>query len=251
MVFKPTVGPILQNVLTSVIVNNSTTFDPTTITGLISWLDASDTSTIVSSGGAVSQINDKSGNSNNAVQATAGNQPSTGGATVNGLNSITFADASRRMTFPSGMLTITSGPWTILLVYKDSTGNAIRRLLVGELTGTFNHGLYTNTSTAGFNARQSANAAGSGFTLDTNVHCFGGRRSGTTLNAYRDGGANTATSSSAADTTIDTLYLGGGGVSMVGQFCEALVFNQSISSTDFNNVGNYLATKWGFTWTNI
>lgn len=54
------------------------------------WYDASDTTTITSSGGAVSQWNDKSGNSRNVTQATAARQPGTGAVTQNGLNVLTF-----------------------------------------------------------------------------------------------------------------------------------------------------------------
>lgn len=54
------------------------------------WYDASDTSTITSSGGAVSQWNDKSGNGRNVTQASSASQPGTGAVTKNGLNVLTF-----------------------------------------------------------------------------------------------------------------------------------------------------------------
>jgi hypothetical protein len=54
------------------------------------WLDAADTSTITASGGSVSQWNDKSGNGRNVTQATGLNQPTTGSATQNGLNVLSF-----------------------------------------------------------------------------------------------------------------------------------------------------------------
>lgn len=54
------------------------------------WLDAADLTTITSSGGAVSQWNDKSGNGRHVTQATAANQPTTGTVTQNGLNAMSF-----------------------------------------------------------------------------------------------------------------------------------------------------------------
>jgi len=54
------------------------------------WLDASDTSTITESGGAVSQWNDKSGNGYNFSQGTAAAQPTTGVTLQNGLNVLNF-----------------------------------------------------------------------------------------------------------------------------------------------------------------
>jgi hypothetical protein len=54
------------------------------------WLDASDTSTITESGGAVSQWNDKSGNGYTFTQGTGAAQPKTGTRTKNGLNVLDF-----------------------------------------------------------------------------------------------------------------------------------------------------------------
>lgn len=63
-------------------------FSPTDIPGLALWLDASDAATITHSSGAVSQLDDKSGNGRHASQATAAEQPSTGTKTLNGKNVI-------------------------------------------------------------------------------------------------------------------------------------------------------------------
>ena len=53
---------------------NESVWNPSMV-GPSLWLDAADASTITEVGGAVSQWNDKSGNSRHAVQATANNQP--------------------------------------------------------------------------------------------------------------------------------------------------------------------------------
>ena len=45
-------------------------FTPTDITGCQLWLDANDTTTVSLSGNTVTQINDKSGNSNNTTSST-------------------------------------------------------------------------------------------------------------------------------------------------------------------------------------
>lgn len=64
-------------------------FDPLSLSPAL-WFDASDAATITSSGGAVSQWDDKSGNVRHMTQGTAGNKPTTGAATLNGLNVISF-----------------------------------------------------------------------------------------------------------------------------------------------------------------
>ena len=53
---------------------NETVWNPSMLSTAL-WLDAADSSTITEVGGAVSQWNDKSGNSRHAVQATVANQP--------------------------------------------------------------------------------------------------------------------------------------------------------------------------------
>ena len=56
------------------------------------WYDASDTSTITSSGGFVSQWDDKSGNDQHLTQVNASNRPQTGTRQVNSLNVVDFSD---------------------------------------------------------------------------------------------------------------------------------------------------------------
>lgn len=59
---------------------------------LKAWYDASDTATITDAGsGAVSAWADKSSNNFDLSQATGGVRPTTGAATLNGLNVLTFA----------------------------------------------------------------------------------------------------------------------------------------------------------------
>jgi hypothetical protein len=68
---------------------NETIWNPSMISTAL-WLDAADASTMTTVSGAVSQWNDKSGNSRNATQGTAGSRPV---VTANGLASksvITF-----------------------------------------------------------------------------------------------------------------------------------------------------------------
>lgn len=69
------------------------------------WLDAADSATITTVGGAVSQWNDKSGNGRNAAQSTAGNRPLL--TTVSGLQILRFDGSNDFMNiaasfFPSG-----------------------------------------------------------------------------------------------------------------------------------------------------
>src|SRR6187401_1777283 len=71
----------------------STHATPAGIDGLRLWLDPTDAATIQTSGGLVTQWNDKSGFANNAVQTDPNRQPVVGTGTLGGQNSIRL-DAS-------------------------------------------------------------------------------------------------------------------------------------------------------------
>ena len=58
------------------------------------WLDASDSSSVTTASGNVSQWNDKSGNGNHVSQGTSGNRPAYQTSVVNGLNAIQFGGTS-------------------------------------------------------------------------------------------------------------------------------------------------------------
>lgn len=87
--------------------------------GLSAWLDASKTSSITSSGGSVSQWNDLSGLGNNALQATAGQQPTTGEKTINSKNTISFhGNASNQWM---KILNMSTNCQTVFAVWRHNT----------------------------------------------------------------------------------------------------------------------------------
>jgi len=65
-------------------------FVPSDIPNLYQWLDASDSSSITSSSGLISQWNDKSGNGYHATQSADNKKPSTSTSPSNGLPSVVF-----------------------------------------------------------------------------------------------------------------------------------------------------------------
>lgn len=94
--------------------NASAAFSPLDLSP-VCWWDFSDTATITASAGRVSQVDDKSGNGNHLVQATAGNQPLSGSVTKNGLNVLHFATARKDYLETSVGIT-TTPPFTIYAV---------------------------------------------------------------------------------------------------------------------------------------
>lgn len=103
-------------------------FDPSDLGTSVTnaWFDFSDTGTITESGGAVSQVTDKSGNGNIVAQSSGAAKPTTGAATLNSLNVLTFGgddalEQSTGLTYPTA-----SGAQMIVLAKHDAdTGSGL------------------------------------------------------------------------------------------------------------------------------
>ena len=210
-------------------------FSPLDLSPIL-WLDAADTSTITESGGAVSQWDDKSGNGNDLVQATAANQPTTGTTTINGLNVISL-DGNDRMESPSVSLTGA----TMIAVVEHTTESFIL--------------LASNGSPIGF---AGAGASGSADTIlvssmgTMTLHFNASLFSGTTRNQLYN--------ELAGSTKIVRLQLTGsfsGGLipfsyvtdaySPVGNIAEVIVVDGTLTAGEISDCESYLADKWGIT----
>lgn len=233
----------------------SAPFVPTDISGIQVWFDANDTATITQVAGLVSQWDDKSGNSYHATQAVGANQPLTGSRTINSKNVIKFDGVSENMGVGAGAYGISNGNNTLFVVFaKDGAADQYARPFTGN-SGTFRYGAYADTTLSGvgfincINTNQPTDA----WTSDTNPLCFAGTRSGTSLSAYVNGGTPT-TNANGTSNTLSSLVIGGGAVSfafMNGVVAEIIAYNSVLSTTDMNRVGQYLAAKWGITWTDV
>lgn len=95
---------------------------PTAIPGCVAWLDAADTSTITSSAGSVSSVRNKADVQIPFIQASGGNQPTTGSNTIGGNNVITFNGSSQYLT-ANGLATLFNGadiPCSFFVVFSPS-----------------------------------------------------------------------------------------------------------------------------------
>lgn len=215
------------------------------------WLDAADTSTIISSGGSVSQWNDKSGKGNNVTQGTGSAQPTTG-ATQNGKNVLSF-DGGDTLNFPSGLFTIPNGANTVFAVSKRATedGTADGILCFNE-SGVERY-LLGYGAPSGRYYFSSRNAIGSGVTQDsaganTNFKVVYGRRSGTTLAISQNGATESTNANGADEPGINGGFIGGSAsANMTGQIAEILIYNRSLSASERSVVIKYLGSKWGIT----
>ncbi len=236
-------------------VNNS--FSPAYIANLSLWLDASDESTITHVSNKVSQWDDKSGNGNHATQPTGTSQFSTNINVINGRN-VLSATNSDNMILPSGLYGVSNGNNTVLIVYRRaSDGFSLNRLLSGgDTSGNVVYDTVIGDTGTSYSYKSNANwATESNQTIlnDFNPHIAAGRRDGSSATGYFDGTAGAA--GTGGNVTLTGLFINrssqGNWDNTTGDFAEILIYDKALTDNEFNQVANYLATKWGITWMDI
>jgi hypothetical protein len=216
------------------------------------WYDASDSATIVQSGGAVSQWNDKSGNgSRNLVQATGTNQPTTGTRSQNGLNMIDFNGTNSNMT--GGTWFSARSSFSVYAVYLDDAP-----------TDSIEHVMVANTNGDG---------TGRNFLLKRNTNIFGTflgnvnrpfynqpettalfsstwswSSPSTTINPYLNGTLGTSQTTSTEANTSSGFRVGCSrtATSFYNGAIAEIIFVSGVDSTTTRQlIEGYLAHKWG------
>ena len=219
-------------------------------TDLFAWYDASDTNTITSAGGAVSQIDDKSTNNQHAVQAFGPRQPTTGTRTNAGLNVLDFdgGDVLRDTSFTLPG----SGDVTFFIVAEvDAAGefdslvsvNAARDFQyqgngMGDFDGAIaQSGIGSDKALTGgpFNG-PSVHALAFDYTVASNYNAYVDGTKRTTDTAY------TATLQASQELRIfanrgDSKYVN-------GAFAE-MVIVKDVTTVTRQKIEGYLAWKWG------
>jgi hypothetical protein len=235
-------------------VNSS--FSPTDLSGLILWLDASDSGTITKDGSNnVSQWNDKSGSSNNAT--------SSGGArpvySATGLNSKPALTQSGGATGPQYML-LTSGinmasisAFSVEAAADVST--FAQYVMLGGNTDDYGLSILFPTGFSLFSDgiasyRQwdfiSVPSANTGFihaatstAAQSTEHDF---INGVQLTSVHDSGGSTWNGSSVFN-RIGARSAGSGAWN--GAYSEIIIYNRTLSGTELTQVHSYLMSKWG------
>ena len=233
---------------------------PLTIPSCIGWLDASDTSTITSSGGLVSSIRNKANSLAPFVQATGANQPQTGVASLVGRNVITFNGTSHHLNC-NALASAFAGedaPVSCFSVYVPTSLGSQRTIFGAGNTGSANNlfmhdnsdvGLFRifKRTSAGVIAQAFTTTAPSSTPVMMSMSC-----QGATLKAYKnnvsfiDGAFNVATIAfnqfvigARPGPTLSNYYS--------GNICEQIFFNRGLSDAQVDLIENYLANKWGLT----
>ena len=207
------------------------------------WLDASDTSTITEVSGAVSRWDDKSGNGNHPVQATAAAQPSSGTRTLNSLNVLDFDGTADYLQVLGDTLT---QPYTVYAVIDTDSTTTAGYVLDGSSAGN-RAGIRTlnNTTLTYINPAYSMTVTS---TLDPGIvsGVWNGAASKTRWVTSTDERDGTWTTTS-VDIQLITLgtFQGATGAFFDGAIAEVIVIDRLLSASEAAATEQYLSDKWG------
>lgn len=220
---------------------------PAGVAGCVAWYDASDAASITSSGGNVSQWNDKTGNGYHLTQATGVQQPDTAARTWNGLNVLDFdgsGDILARLTTPTTAL-----PATVFYVGLSDTHAAFTRPFDGGSTGN-RPLLYVDASGATWTLAASTTGIPRVVQPGAKVYSlvYNGASSAFYENGVQYGGTLNTGSGAFAGLAVggDTSVVNGS-TSYDGWLGEMLIYNSPLGTTDRQTIENYLLNKWGMT----
>jgi hypothetical protein len=209
----------------------STSSNPWTPTQLTTslWLDFSDTTTVTTSSGSITQITDKSGNNRTASQPNTSRQPTTG--LVN--DKACMVSTSTQYVQLSGGIAIRS--FIAVIKYASTSGE---QFIVGDASVYDFHASSSNV----IGGSPSSNVtSGSAWVNGTSIAPTSVTRS-TNTSAYIFNTTGSATISQfSADRS--NYYRN---ASTIGSTCEIIALSAVLSNTDREKLEGYLAHKWGF-----
>jgi hypothetical protein len=227
------------------------------------WLDAADTSTINLNGSTVSQWNDKSGNSKNALQATESQQPTYSATSFLGKPGITTDGVSDSLIIAglsSQISNQTHGVYWVFLRVANISVAYQPSVAVYSTNGSIDIGSlhYVKSDSSGasypyFNNPVANSYDGSGTYVNNtgNIMAFQANTAGTAWQVHKDGTVEGTTSGIATpSSSAINGYVLGKQINPLRHsnftFAE-MVMVQSTSVDTRQRIEGYLAHKWGLT----
>ena len=215
-------------------------FSPVDLASLEAWYDISDAGTITESGGSVSQIDDKSSNSNHATQSTGSLQP-TFGSDANG-NFLQFTGSGLFASQNYLELTSTVSGKTVFFVC-DHDGSTFSGVLGNDQASSSHIFLQQNSYAISLDG--AASDVGSWY-LDGAFQATGGNVGSPTaignnirVHTVKYNVGDPATGFNLISAFTNT-KIGGFG----GKIREIIIYDEYLSDADRENVENYLLSKW-------
>lgn len=220
-------------------------FSPRNISSCVLWLDAADTSTIVSGAGSVTRWNDKI--TNGTQHATQGTFAAPTLSTLNGLNVLRYtASSGTGMTMNLNSFTPGTTGFSYFAVFNGTTSSTQNpRIFVSTDRFLFIWGAFSSSSNVGFYTGVFSSSSLTASPNVTNMVSIVENKSNATI--FLNGSA-TGTTSSVTNPTMTSMTLGIGATGndrFDGSICEYIFFNTNLSIGQQQSVEGYLAWKWG------
>lgn len=227
------------------------------------WYDAADPATIATNGNAVSEWRDKSGNNNHASQTNSAVRPSSGSATIGGMNAVAFriGDGSEKqfLTAPdhpslnlesSGGVNVFAAMNSLGYVNNGSGLNAA--FSKGQLLGAQStYGIRVgNDDAIGFQAGSNGQVNAASFTNRQILFTGTGNYVANTAQIFINGQLRDTTNPSGSFTSDNTLPLSIGRDNSAIRhanvdFGEILLVPGVLTETNRQLIEGYMAHKWG------
>lgn len=214
-------------------------FNPSSLTGLILWLDASRIAGI-SSGGSLSIWTDSSASASHATQPSAASQPTVIVAAQNGQSAVSFNATSGAGWFMTSATSLVQ-PTTVAITGTINTTASNRMFVGGQTSG--NNGIF-NVANASYGAFAGAALSCSSITANTwitGIAIFSG--SSTTFSVSGVTAFGNAGTGAAALTNIGALTAST--QTLPGALGEVIVYNRIITEVERASLETYLRTRWG------
>jgi hypothetical protein len=234
----------------------TSSFQPTQISGLAAWFDGADITTITLSGSSVTQWRDKSGQGN--IATNTGNYPTLATQAINKRNALAF-NGSQYLTFTASYLPNGSTQNSIFIVsnigvllqsstawlFSYGTSATGQKLNVSYSVGSGTNYLNIDTDTGGSSIIDTTGIGINETTITEGIF--------TTVNTgYRNGipftnnnVAITLNTGTTAGTIGATNNYGFIQYYLTGQIAEILSYNVPLGTVDRQQIEGYLAWKWG------
>ena len=231
-------------------------FDPNGIAGLSAWYDFSDpaslwedtarTDPVDVDTDIIKGVTDKSGDGHHLSEATDGPTYRTG--IQNGLSVARFDGTNDKLTSINTLGPLAQ-PHTIFVVTMITSGAASQFHVLDSSDGN-RAAIHTpNTFQAALFA--GSTITGTGSVRDSTARVWTTITNGASSKLYLNGGTANATGNAGSQSFGIPIvgYGNGGGNLWPGDVHEILIYSGALSLSDINEIGNYLGTKWGITWT--
>lgn len=235
------------------------TKDPIIFGGCIGWMDATDTSTITSSGGLVSRVENKANGQLPFIQAVSGDQPQTGVGNINGKNGLTFNGTSNLLRC-DGLAAAISGddkPLSAFVVFKpeNSLGATSTTFSFANSANNlvfFNHDNGTSNGFRVFKRDDASTLVNATTTVSAlnAVSVLSMSCAGTTLKAFKNGVSFYNSTFNNGLTTVNTFAIGARPSLTFTSFfngviSEVIIYNRALTDAQITFVNRYLFRKYG------